>query len=79
MRAPKSATAAERHRIEEREIPVSPDPTELRSQRYCTNTNVGAVNVEDERRRTFQQPDGVAGSAALRDERLALHRFDEVR
>ena len=78
MRAPKSATAAERHRIEERETPVSPDPTELRLQRYCTN-KCWCGNVEDERRRTFQQPDGVAGSAALRDERLALHRFDEVR
>jgi hypothetical protein len=58
---------------------VSPGPTELRLQRYCAKTNVGAVNVGDERRRTLQQHDGVAGRAALRDERFALRGFDEVR
>jgi hypothetical protein len=79
MSAPKSATAAERRRIEERETLVSHGPAELRLQRYCANTNVGAVNVGDEHRRTFQQHDRVAVSAALRDERLALHGFDEVR
>ena len=79
MSAPKSATAAERRRIEEHQTLVTPAPTELCLQRYCANTNVGAVNVGDEDRRAFQQHDGVDGSPALRDERLALHRFDEVR
>jgi hypothetical protein len=79
MSAPKSATPAERRRSGEHETLVSLGPTELRLQRYCANTNVGAVNVRDERRRTFQQHDRVAVSAALRDERLALHGFDELR
>jgi hypothetical protein len=79
MSAPKSATGADRRRIGEHETPVSPGPTELRLQRYCANTTVGAVNLGDEGRRAFQQHEGVAGRAALRDERLALHGFDEVR
>jgi hypothetical protein len=50
MSAPKSATAAERRRIEEHQTLVTPAPTELCLQRYCANTNVGAVNVGDEDR-----------------------------
>ncbi len=50
MSAPKSATAAERRRVGEHETPVSPGPTELCLQRYCANTNVGAVNLGDEDR-----------------------------
>jgi hypothetical protein len=78
MSALKSATASERRRSRKHKTLGSPGPTELRLP-YRAKTNVGAVNVGDERRRTFQQHDGVARNAALRDERLALHGFDEVR
>jgi hypothetical protein len=50
MSAPTSATVAERRRSGEHETLVSHDPTELGLQRYCANTDVGAVNVEDKGR-----------------------------